>query len=294
MDFILNTDTLYYIFQFIDPNEIMFVSETCKTFNKLIDKKTFPNDSILYSSIHFLKWAICHQYKVRKTNMFRKAIKYGKGEIEILQYLNDNICNSYKYLNAPLFIYAIEKESIDILNWLKKSKCLYNDLIFNLCIPDKFHKWMITNLVFNLDQLRNVIKSENIDEIMWVIKSIPFLSEHVCDMASECNSTKILEWAVNNNLKYGEITCSNAALNGNLEMLQFLRKNECAWNSWTISEAASNGHDHVIKWCLQNNCDVDEYASYEAVINNHPNTLKLLMEHNCPIDHKIYEIFCKK
>ena len=282
MDLILNCDTLNYIFSFIHHNERIIISETCKTFNDIILDKTFPKDSVLFSRLELIEWAIDHQYKIKKNSMFSKAIRYGN--INVLQYLQDNIKNSNKYLKSQLFTYAIDKESIIILDWLKKSRCLYDNIIFKLSVPHEIFNWIITNLIFNSDQFYNIIKSENIDDIIWVITSIPFLSEYVCDIASECNSFKVIKWAVNHNLKYGEQTCSNAALNGNLKMLKFLRKNKCKWNSWTIADAASNGHNHVIKWCLQKNCDIDKYAFSQAASNNHFDTLELLLDNNCPID----------
>ena len=288
MNIILNYDTLNVIFQFIHLNERIIISETCKTFNEIITKKPFPKDSFLFSRIELIEWALDHKYKIKKISMFRKAIEYGG--INVLQYLKDNIKNSNKYLNTPLYIYAIEKESIEILNWLIKSRCLYNNLIFDLSISSEIYKWITNNLVWNTDQFYKVIKSENIDKIMWVVNSVPFLSEYICDIASECNSFKVLKWGVQNNFKYGENTCSHAALNGNLKMIKFLRKNKCKWNSWTITDAASNGHNHVIKWCLKNNFQYsyDEYACYEAVSNNHLDTLKLLIENNFPIGNNTY------
>jgi len=293
MDYILNHDTLNYIFQFIHPSEHMILSETCKTFNEMIGKKTFPKDSLLFSRPELIEWAIDHEYKIKKWSMFRKAIKYGN--TNVLQYLKDNIKNSNKYLIPSLFIHAMDKESIDILDWLMKSRCLYNNVICNLASSSEIYNWIMTNLVWNSDQLQNIIKSENIDKIMWVVKSVPLLSEYVCDIASECNSMKVLKWAIKNKFKYGETTCSNAALNGNLKMVKFLRKNKCKWSSWTIADAASNGHNHVIKWCLKNNCKVDEYACSEAFSNKHLDTLKLLIENKCPTDDKTYhDILHKK
>jgi hypothetical protein len=286
MDFIFNYDTLNYIFTFIHPNQRIIISETCKTFNEIIVDRTFPKDSFLFSRSELIEWAIDHEYKIKKNSMFQKAIKYGNANV--LQYLKDNVKNSNKYLKTPLFINAIDRESIDILEWLKKSRCLYNSVIFNLAAPAEIYNWVMTNLVWNSEQFHDVIESENIDTLMWVIKSVPFLSEYVCDIASECNSLKILKWAVHNNFKYGETTCSNAALNGNLKMVKFLRKNKCKWSSWTIADAASNGHNHVIKWCLKNKCQVDEYACCEAANNNHLDTLELLIENDCPIDDKTY------
>ena len=292
MDIIfLNDDVLNDIFKFIHINERIILSETCKTFNEIITKKSsyyFPKDSFLFSRIELIEWALDHNYKIKKISMFRKAIEYG--DINVLQYLKDNIKNSNKYLKTPLYIYAIEKESIEILNWLIKSRCLYNNLIFDLSTSSEIYKWITNNLVWNTDQFYKVIKSENIDKIMWVVNSVPFLSEYICDIASECNSFKVLKWGVQNNFKYGENTCSNAALNGNLKMIKFLRKNKCKWNSWTITDAASNGHNHVIKWCLKNNFQYsyDEYACYEAVSNNHLDTLKLLIENNFPIGNNTY------
>ena len=92
MDYILNHDTLNYIFQFIHPSEHMILSETCKTFNEMIRKKTFPKDSLLFSSPELIEWAIDHEYKIKKWSMFRKAIKYGN--TNVLQYLKDNIKNN--------------------------------------------------------------------------------------------------------------------------------------------------------------------------------------------------------
>ena len=290
MDSILNYDTLNVIFQFIHVNERIIISETCKTFNEIITRKqqhsSFPKDSFLFSRIELIEWALDHEYKIKKSSMFRKAVEYGN--VKVLQYLKDNIQNSNKYLKTPLYIYAIDRESIEILDWLIKSRCLYNNLIFNLSSSSEIYKWIMTNFVWNSEQFYTVVKSENIDKISWVIKSVPFLAEHICDIASECNSFKVVKWAVKNNFKYSENICSNAALNGNLKMIKFLRKNNCKWNSWTIADAATNGHNHVIKWCLKNNCPVDEYACYEAVSNNHLETLKLLIENNCPIDNKAY------
>lgn len=287
MDFKLSYDNLNSIFEFVHPNQLMIVSETCTTFNQLIQNKTFPKDSYLFSKIELLKWATKHNYRLNKSTMFRKAIKYG--DTKVLQYLKDNIKNSYKHLQPKLYIHAIDKESIEILDWLVKSKCLYNHTIFDISAPSEIFSWVMTNCVWNSDQLYDVIETENIDKINWVIKSVPFLSNDVCDIASQCNSLRILKWAVQNNFKYGETTCSNAALNGNLKMIKFLRKNKCKWSTWTVADAASNGHNHIIKYCLKNNCPVDEYSCCEAALNNHLQTLKLLIEeYKCPVDDKTY------
>ena len=291
MDSILNDDIIRYIFQYIGKYELMIISETCKTFNNLLENKKFPSDFYLFSNVKLIEWAIDHEYKIKKINMFKNAIKYGN--VKVLQYLKDNIDNNSKFLQNDLFLIAVQKKSIEIeiLEWLVKSQCIYNDSLFSIWSQPHIYHWISINCIWNFNQLYDIIKSKNINTLKWAIASIPRLSKFVCDIASECNSIKILKWGVNNKFKYGKKTCSNAAMNGNLKMLKFLRKNNCIWDSWTITDAVTNGHIHIIKWCLKNNCKVDDYAYYEAVSNNNLEILKILIKenkHKCCIDQKTY------
>lgn len=175
----LNYDVAKYILKFIDKNEIIFISETCKFFSCLIKKKNqkpFPKESFIFSKIKYIDWAIEHGYKIKKSKMFINAIKYGN--VKIVQYLNDNILNSYKYVNFKLYVYAIRKRDIEILKWLVKYKCPYDISVLNesLSSPLYIHNWIVEKLIWNQDQFFKVIKKDDVVFTNWVTNSLPHLS----------------------------------------------------------------------------------------------------------------------
>lgn len=173
----LFSDVAKYILKFIDKNEIVFVSETCKFFNCIITKnqKSFPKKSFIFSKIKYIHWAIEHDYKITKSKMFLNAIKYGN--VKIIQYLNDNELNSSKYFNSKLYVYAIRKRDIEILEWLVKYKCQYDISVLNesLSSPLFIHNWIVEKLIWNQDQFFKVIKKDDVLNINWVTKSLPHL-----------------------------------------------------------------------------------------------------------------------
>jgi hypothetical protein len=174
----LNYDVAQYMVKFINKNEIIFISETCKFFNCLIKKnqKPFPKESFIFSKIKYIDWAIEHDYKIKKSKMFINAIKYGN--VKIIQYLNDNILNSSKYFNSKLYVHAIRKRDIEFLKWLVKYKCLYDISVLNesLSSPLYIHNWIVENLIWNQDQFFNVIKKDDVLSIKWVTSSLPHLT----------------------------------------------------------------------------------------------------------------------
>ena len=275
---ILNDDVLYVILTFVDKNEIVFLKETCKLFYDALRhfKTRFPRISYIFSEVKFLEWAIEHDYKIDKKSMFKKAIRYGKYPDILLQYLQDEIDHNPKYLKPSLYTLAIEMNQVNTIKWLIKNRCLYSSYIFDAFSESKTTKWVFENFVWNENQMRNVIQNNNLEELKWVLSSLPFLSDFVCNIAAECNVNRILKWAVHNKFVYDEETISNCALNGNLKMIKFLHKNKCDSNQWVIANACSRGHLNVVKWCIKNNYEVSEYAFSEAESNGHLHVLNYL------------------
>jgi Ankyrin repeats (3 copies) len=277
---VLNDDVLSHILTFVDKNEVIFLKETCKIFYEALKnfRTQFPKKTLVFSDIKFLDWAIDHEYKIEKKKMFVHAIKYGHKPKKILQYLMDEIDHCSRYLTPKLHALAIEKGQISTLQWLIKNRCRYDSKIFDAFAPLEIYNWVFENYVWNEKQLSHIIEEDKLEKLKWVLDSLPFLSDFVCDIAAECNSDKILKWSVRNRFPYGEDTIANCALNGNLKMIKFLHKNKCRSNQWVIANACAKGHLNVVKWCLKNKYEIGEYALIEAENNGHHDIFDYLNE----------------
>ena len=106
----------------------------------------------------------------------------------------------------------------------------------------------------------------------------------LCYCAARRGSVRLLKWARENNLDWGEATCSDAVLNGHLPALQYLHENGCPWDSDTCYWAASNGHLPVLQYLYENGCPLNSHACLQAAGNGHLSVLKYLYENGCPWD----------
>ena len=109
-------------------------------------------------------------------------------------------------------------------------------------------------------------------------------AKNVCDDAADRGSVRLLKWARENNLDWGEATCSDAVLNGHLPALQYLHENGCPWDKWTCSRAAMNGHLPVLQYLHENGCPWDSDTCYWAASNGHLPVLQYLYENGCPLN----------
>lgn len=291
--FILNDDVLRYICDFIDSNEYIFLNETCRKFYTFFKEQkmsiVFPETSYLFSDSKYLKWGEEYSYKINKKNMYKQSIFFGN-DVSVLDYIKDNFDDSRKFLTTKVFYLASLNGEINKLNWLKKNRCPYDKSIVESTIysENKLYKWVTKKCIWTENQIYDLIKKDDLKTLKWAVKSVPKLSEYVCDFSSELNNMKILKWGIKNKFKCGYIVCSNAAKCGNLEMLKFLRKNKCRWNDWTITEAAGEGHFDIVKWCVENKCKMNEYTCADAAANNHLDILIYLRENKCPWDNNTY------
>ena len=106
----------------------------------------------------------------------------------------------------------------------------------------------------------------------------------LCYYAARRGSVRLLKWARENNLDWGEATCSDAVLNGHLPALQYLHENGCPWDKWTCSRAAMNGHLPVLQYLHENGCPWDSDTCYWAASNGHLPVLQYLYENGCPLN----------
>ena len=110
------------------------------------------------------------------------------------------------------------------------------------------------------------------------------LREATLSYTASRGSVRLLKWARENNLDWGEVTCTSAARNGHLPALQYLHENGCPWGSGTCSSAASNGHLPVLQYLYENGCPLNSHACLQAAGNGHLSVLKYLYENGCPWD----------
>jgi len=299
MNILLNCDSLKVVSSFLNNDELFFYVQTCRDFYDSVDKNKkiyIPPKSFIFSNVKYLEWLDDYKdFKVEKNRMYQLGIEYGN--CDVLDFI---YCKIGKYyMSSILYKYALIQNNIDKLKWLKKNNCLYNESTkylgtFDVPLTSPVYKWIKNELIFDDDNFYNFLQNEkNVNNIEWVLKSIPRFEEDFCELAVSLNDIQLLNWGIENDFPLSVLCFSRAASIGNIRILEFLKYKNCPWNEWTTTEAASNGYIDALNWAYSNGCPLDSFALVDSINNKHYNIIEWLLEHNCQIDDLVLEMYKK-
>ena len=228
---ILNDDVLKYILSFLKNEQITIISEVNSYFNKLIEnkEKLFPSEKHIYSSLFMFEWALDHEYLFNRSinnrvkNYIEKSIQ-NNDNIDILNYISNNFYINKNNFSGQLYLKAYLMGRYNSYEWLKKNKfkydCFYtsyNSYITKDIIKDK-------DLIFDREDFYKVVKTDDINEVKWILDSVYHLRQYVCLFASETNSQKVFKWAFHNYFDLNDIESivENIKENNNNELFCWL------------------------------------------------------------------------
>ena len=107
--------------------------------------------------------------------------------------------------------------------------------------------------------------------------------EILMNYSAEKGYIKILQWAINKNMKLTVNVCCYAAREGHLEVLKWLRSNRCPWNENVCCSAAEGGHIEILKWARENGCPWNEVVCSRAAWEGHIEIIKWARFNGCPM-----------
>jgi len=196
----LNDDVLRYILSFLKHGQITIISEVNSYFNKLVidKKKFFPSKTDIYSSLSMFKWVLEHEY-LNKLSDDKRVKKYIEqciritDNIDILNYISDNFYINKTNFTGRLYLKALLLNRCKSYEWLKKNKFNYDFFYNYLCLRKEITK--DKDLIFKKEEFYDVVKTDNVNEVKWILDSVHHLREYVCLFASETNSEKVFKWA---------------------------------------------------------------------------------------------------
>lgn len=280
----LNDDVLSHIFTFINEDEHVFSKYTCKVFFNIFNNRiTKINDSIIFRHIKYLEWAIENGYRIKKKYMFTKAIVFGN--TDVLNCLYDMYDN--KYMTPYHYELCLELGYISKFMTLYEMRCPYNeDLYMNIICNYRlkslinnyfeFCNWVRENYIFNDDDLRQHIRENNIEKIVWSLKSIPKLRDYICEISAQENNIEMLKWACDNKLKITKDTFTIAIKKENKQMIELLKNYDCPLN-WLVLDTAISYEDYdTVKWLFNKRCDINHWVLTELHKKNRYDILEYL------------------
>jgi len=206
----LNDDVLRHILCFFNHGQLTIISEVNSHFNKLVINKKFPCKKDIYSSLSMFKWVLEHEY-LNKLSADKRVKKYIEqciritDNIDILNHISNNFSINKTNFTGRLYLKALLLKRFDSYEWLKKNKFNYDFFYNYLCIRKELIK--DEDLIFHKEEFYDIVKTDNVNEVNWILNSVHYLREYVCLFASETNAEKVFKWAFYKYFEVDHIEC---------------------------------------------------------------------------------------
>ena len=245
----LNDDVLRYILSFLKHGQITIISEVNSYFNKLVidKKKFFPSKTDIYSSLSMFEWSLEHEY-LNELSFDKRVKKYieqcikNTDNIDILNHISNNFSINKTKFTGQLYLTALLLERFDSYKWLKNNKfnydffyTSYNLYIIKDVIKDK-------DLIFHKEDFYDVVKTDNVNEVKWILSSVHHLREYVCLFASETNAEKVFKWAFHKyfDVDYIESILENIKQNNNNQLYSWVINQHVVYEYLNVMRGYNN------------------------------------------------------
>jgi hypothetical protein len=274
----LDNNSLIAIILFLQTDDIYEYSETCKMFyniTKYIQKLSYipnylkfnkpPCDYHYVQSINLIKWAKQH----KNFNYTNTTANYAsrRGNLDILKYLYNDNCNMYN--NENMILHEASKNGyLDILKWgIKKGFVLDEHIFIGACEFGDLNivKWLYKmNCPFNDYCCHHAALYGNQKVLDFLIYDVECSYNIMTfNYAAQNGQIKILKYL--NDISthdlsrpwWGTSTCAVAAEFDNLSTLKWLRNNLCPWDKHTTYNASINNNIKTLNWAIKNGCEID-------------------------------------
>lgn len=159
-------------------------------------------------------------------------------------------------IDETTFNKAIEKEKLQLAEWLLENNCPFNDTAYLQKFDIKILNWLKANHIpMTKDTLANVIdKTGDISIISWFMENGAEVNNNSLKSCIRNNKNQIL-WLLSKKIKmvldseYPKI----AVLAENIEILDYLLQNGVKFTEEIHDIAMKNKKKQSIKWLINNN-----------------------------------------